>query len=288
MLREDGTLLSACEELLASLWDDPLSFPPPSSTPSTTTVIPPSQHPRPPLPTISPDEVTNTPPSSSPTQTSNDDLISSLSVDPLPPPPPEAAVPLTPSPTPSPDQTAPGVSPPAHVVDVLPYYPALLRLAVLPTVADESIVKRLVTCMLASLRAKGTSFFWGTLFHKKKIVTKKTLFTLLVVLKHFVETPLVCYYYYYFFEGLYFTKEKKNLWQKNFIYFVSCIETLCWNTFGLLFFFEVATLFYKKKRRKLWHKKTLFTLLVVLKHFVRNSVFYLVSRHLFATFNWLQ
>lgn len=34
-------------------------------------------------------------------------------------------------------------------------HPAVLNVACLPTLADESITKRLLTCMLASLRSKG-------------------------------------------------------------------------------------------------------------------------------------
>lgn len=34
-------------------------------------------------------------------------------------------------------------------------HPAVLNIACLPTLADESITKRLLTCMLASLRSKG-------------------------------------------------------------------------------------------------------------------------------------
>lgn len=39
---------------------------------------------------------------------------------------------------------------------VLTSYPATICLGVLPSVPDDSVIKRLVTCILASLRAQGT------------------------------------------------------------------------------------------------------------------------------------
>ena len=191
VVREEGTLLTACEQLLASLWDDPTPFPlvspispptPPTAMsqgttppPSSTTVTPPTTEPVTPTPILPPTAAApdnTTPPSSShPPSGVSPSVNSTISSSPCTPtvvPMVDQSVvppPLTPSPTPSPDLSGKTVLGAVGVVsvtpsittvgDVLPYYPAVLRLALLPRVADESIPKRLMTCILACLRAKG-------------------------------------------------------------------------------------------------------------------------------------
>ncbi|KAF2365124.1 Beta-N-acetylglucosaminidase [Trinorchestia longiramus] len=174
VVREEGSMLTPCEQLLATLWDEPPVFPaasptppvamsqgvtptPPVAPPSITSITPPeSENSSSPAPPSSSTTVTPTiPPSASPrdvdcskllsgvvaTNGSNpaesNNLASNHSSD--------ASLPslVTPAPVPTP------------VGDLLRYYPALIRVSMLPSITDESITKRLVTCLLASLRAKG-------------------------------------------------------------------------------------------------------------------------------------
>lgn len=186
VVREEGSMLTACEQLLASLWDEPTPFPCPSpitpptamsqgATPPPTSAVVPSTEPLLAPTSISSPSGTQSPvgsdgttassqPSNNTTSTTGTEAATngtstpntvigpadSLLVSPTIPLPAPSIVPLVPGVHP-----APALPGPTSVGDLLRYYPATLRLALLPAVADESIVKRLLTCILASLRAKG-------------------------------------------------------------------------------------------------------------------------------------
>ena len=73
----------------------------------------------------------------------------------------------------------PSVLPQARLGDMLPYYPATLKVAMMAGIPDESIPKRLVTCVLACLRAKGMS--WLVMLFKMFFFSEKNVFFLFFI-----------------------------------------------------------------------------------------------------------
>ncbi|XP_018023527.1 protein O-GlcNAcase isoform X2 [Hyalella azteca] len=183
VVREEGSMLTSCEQLLATLWDEPPPFPAPSVTPpvamshSTTPILPvmppPSTSITPPESEVSSLSVTTSttvtaaplPVSLSITSSSTDATTAAVKppvtaeaingIDVSLANPAETNGSLTAGSTGILPSLVTPVPAPTPVGDLLRYYPALIKVAMLPTLMDESVTKRLTTCLLASLRAKG-------------------------------------------------------------------------------------------------------------------------------------